>query len=77
MGLAMSSGDAWSWRLEALDGREIPLPVDPPGDFPSQADAESWIGETWRGLLDAGAEQATLFEGDRKVYGPMSLRPLE
>lgn len=67
----------WGWRLEATDGREVQPPNEPPVDFPSQADAETWIGESWRGLLDAGAEQASLFEGDRKVYGPMSLRPLE
>ena len=67
----------WAWRLEGVDGREVVPPAEPAADFPSQADAESWIGESWRGLLDAGAEQASLFEGDRKVYGPMSLRPLE
>ena len=41
--------------------------------FPSQSDAESWIGEVWRDLLEDGVEQVTLFEGDREVYGPMSL----
>jgi hypothetical protein len=41
--------------------------------FPSQSDAESWIGEMWRDLLDDGVDQVTLFEGDREVYGPMSL----
>jgi hypothetical protein len=44
-----------------------------PEQFPSQSDAESFIGETWRELLDAGVQQVTLFEGDRKVYGPMGL----
>lgn len=67
----------WAWRLEAADGREIAPPHEPPGEFPSQADAETWIGECWRDLLDVGAEQATLFEDGRRVYGPMSLRPLE
>ena len=71
------SGGAWIWRLEGLDGREVRPAAELPVDFPSQADAESWIGESWRGLLDGGAEQATLLEGDRKVYGPISLRPLE
>src|ERR687889_399932 len=41
--------------------------------FPSQSDAESWIGEVWRDLLEDGVEPVTLFEGDREVYGPMSL----
>ena len=38
--------------------------------FPSQADAE-----TWRDLLAGGVEDVTLYEEQRAVYGPMSLRP--
>ena len=45
--------------------------------FPSQSDAESWVGEVWRDLLEDGVDAVTLFEGDREVYGPMSLRPAE
>ncbi|WP_278255504.1 hypothetical protein [Nocardioides convexus] len=41
--------------------------------FPSQGDAESWVGEIWHELADAGVAQVTLFESDREVYGPMSL----
>ena len=69
---------AWSWRYEAADGSEV-KPADAPSgeSFPTQSDAESWIGETWRDLLDAGVEQVTLFEGSRKVYGPMSLHSAE
>ena len=44
-------------------------------EFPTQADAESWVGETWRELAEAGVSAVTLFEGDRKAYGPMSLEP--
>lgn len=43
--------------------------------FPSQAEAETWLGESWRDLLDAGVEDVTLCEEQRVVYGPMSLRP--
>ena len=65
---------AWTWRYETADGSTtVPEGVDPPEDFPSQSDAESFIGETWRELLEAGVAQVTLFEGDRKVYGPMGL----
>ena len=33
----------WSWRYEGADGK----PVDGPAEtFGSQADAESWIGQT-------------------------------
>jgi hypothetical protein len=45
--------------------------------FPSQADAETWVGETWHELLATGVEQVYLLNGDEQVYGPMSLRPLE
>ena len=42
--------------------------------FPSRSEAESWIGEAWSDLLEEGVERVTLLEGDREVYGPMSLR---
>lgn len=45
--------------------------------FPSQADAETWVGETWQELLAAGVEQVYLLNDGEPVYGPMSLRPLE
>ena len=70
----------WSWRLEDADGAE----VTPTGDdadglvdqrFASQADAESWVGEIFGELAAAGVDQVTLFEHDRRVYGPMSLHP--
>lgn len=65
---------AWTWRYEAPDGTATaPEGVAAPEAFPSQSDAESFIGESWRELLAAGVAQVTLFEGDRKVYGPMSL----
>ena len=41
--------------------------------FANQADAESWIGETWSELAEAGVAAVSLFEHDRQVYGPMSL----
>jgi hypothetical protein len=50
-----------------------PEGVPAPEQFPSQADAESFIGESWRELLAGGVHQVTLFEGDREVYGPMGL----
>lgn len=67
---------AWTWRYEDPSGTEVAL-SDGPGDevFPSQSDAESWLGENWQELLHAGVEQVTLLDGERAVYGPMSLRP--
>lgn len=66
---------AWTWRYEDPSGATVvPLDSAPTAEaFPNQADAESWIGENWRGLLDAGVAQVTLLEGEREVYGPMGL----
>jgi hypothetical protein len=65
---------AWTWRYEGPDGSPVqPDGVPAPEPFPSQADAESFVGEAWRELLAAGVHAVTLFEGDRKVYGPMGL----
>ena len=66
----------WSWRYLKDDGSAIdpgaPL-ADAGSSFPAQADAESWIGETWRELADAGVDAVVLYEDERLVYGPMSL----
>ena len=68
-----SSSPAWRWRLEDAAGAEVAAAGVGSPDFPSQSDAESWVGEVWRDLLDAGVDAVTLMEGDREVYGPMSL----
>ncbi|OEU98071.1 MULTISPECIES: hypothetical protein [Streptomyces] len=64
---------AWTWRFEKADGTESEPAVEPE-EFPTQSDAESWIGEVWRDLLEGGTEQVTLQEDGSTVYGPMSLR---
>ncbi|MCX2179422.1 MULTISPECIES: hypothetical protein [unclassified Streptomyces] len=63
---------AWTWRFEKSDGTEV-TPVVTPEEFTTQGDAESWIGEHWRDLLDGGADQVTLSEDGAKIYGPMPL----
>jgi hypothetical protein len=63
---------SWRWRLEDSSGTEVSVPDGSPS-FPSQSDAESWVGETWQELAEQGVDAVTLFEGDREVYGPMSL----
>ncbi|HEX4429451.1 MAG TPA: hypothetical protein VHZ96_09305 [Frankiaceae bacterium] len=72
---------SWTWQYEGADGEslaESDLANAPAQEvFPSQSDAESWLGEVWPELLHAGVEQVTLREDERKVYGPMSLRPTE
>jgi hypothetical protein len=64
----------WWWRLEDAAGAEIVVEGELADQrFPSQADAESWVGETWSDLAAAGVDQVVLFDLDRRVYGPMSL----
>jgi hypothetical protein len=64
----------WWWRMENAAGAEVEVPEDLAGQrFASQADAESWVGETWADLAAEGVDQVTLFAHDRLVYGPMSL----
>jgi len=70
-----SPQQTWWWRLEDASGQEVSVDEVSRQDFPSQSDAESWVGEVWQDMLEGGAEAVTLFEGEREVYGPMSLRP--
>jgi hypothetical protein len=65
----------WTWQLEdpsgaPLDPGEVGVEV-PPAD--NQGDAESWLGEHWRELLERGVATVTLLEGGERVYGPMGL----
>ncbi len=65
----------WLWRLEDAAGGEVAVPEEYADQrFSSQGDAESWVGEVWAELAEHGVEAVTLFEHDREVYGPMSLR---
>ncbi|ONH37190.1 hypothetical protein [Protofrankia sp. BMG5.30] len=69
---------SWTWRFETEDGGVVnPAGSLPSESFPTQGDAETWLGEIWQELLAAGVQQVVLHEGDRKVYGPMSLRPVD
>ncbi|MFF1375518.1 hypothetical protein [Streptomyces sp. NPDC058308] len=63
---------AWTWRFEKADGTEV-QPAVQPEEFTTQGDAESWVGECWKELSEGGADQVTLFEDTKKIYGPMSL----
>ena len=64
----------WWWRLEDAAGGEVAVSSEHAGRrFASQADAESWVGETWSELAEQGVDAVTLFEHEREVYGPMSL----
>lgn len=70
---------AFTWRYLRADGTDV---VDLPEaatsqSFPSQSEAESWVGETWRDLLNGGVDAVALVDGDVPVYGPMSLHPTQ
>ena len=65
---------SWVWRLEQSDGTELAdVPDVSQPVHANQSDAESWLGETFRELSEAGVAQVTLFEDDTKIYGPMGL----
>jgi hypothetical protein len=73
----MAAMTAWTWRYEGPDAAPLSGDGPPVEAFPSQADAETWVGETWKDLLAQGVDAVTLLRDGEKVYGPMSLRPLE
>lgn len=70
---------SWRWSFLAADGSAVASGgVTPPANgFPSQGEAETWVGEVWRDLLADGVDAVSLFEDGREVYGPMSLHPTE
>lgn len=72
---------AWRWRFLSPDGGQVPGLDDgsgrPDAGFPTQSDAESWLGEHWRELAEAGVDAVVLLQDGREVYGPMSLNPPE
>lgn len=61
----------WTWRYEDEAGRTVPGPAE---TFSSQADAESWLGQSWRDLTSAGVTSVALLDDERVEYR-MSLLP--
>jgi hypothetical protein len=62
---------SWTWRYEDPKGSVVDKPRS--DTFPSQSDAESWLGENWRELSEGGVHQVVLLEDGATIYGPMSL----
>lgn len=60
---------SWIWVLETSEGHEQGRSEE----FSSRGDAESWIGETYRELVQQGVDRAQLLDGDVKVAPPLSL----
>ena len=65
----------WTWRYETHDGAPVAEEVAPAPTFPTQSDAETWLGEAYPQLVADGVDQVVLTEDSREVYGPMSLHP--
>lgn len=68
---------SWTWTYLDSDGKALSGGGLVTSGFPSQSEAESWLGEEWRSLADAGVEAVTLVHEGAVVYGPMSLRGAE
>ncbi|QES50473.1 hypothetical protein DEJ50_24270 [Streptomyces venezuelae] len=64
---------AWTWRFETADGTQA-APAVEPEEFTTQGDAESWIGEYWKDLLEGGAERVRLSDDNGTEIYAMSLR---
>jgi hypothetical protein len=64
---------SWTWRYEDKQGTALDKPRS--DTFPSQSDAESWLGEHYKELLTGGVHQVALLEDGATVYGPMGLNP--
>jgi hypothetical protein len=58
------------WRYRTASG----IPVDGPEEtFEDQAEAEAWFADIWADLRAQGVDAVVLHEGEKEVYGPMSL----
>jgi len=66
--------DEWTWTYLDSDGRPMTGEALVTSGFPSQGEAESWLGEQWRELAGVGVDSVTLQHEGSTVYGPMSLR---
>jgi hypothetical protein len=69
---------AWMWRYADESAQPVSVSdLEGAEDvFPSQSDAESWLGENWRELFAAGVTEVTLVEDERTEYA-MPLTPAE
>lgn len=66
----------WTWKYATSSGADV-IGQQGSQSFPTQSDAETWIGESWHELLGSGVDSVFLLDDDHVVYGPMSLHPAE
>jgi hypothetical protein len=64
---------AWHWVPDSPPTDAAATGVGLGRAFPTQGEAESWLGEFYPDLLEAGVRAVSLHEADRLVYGPMRL----
>lgn len=60
---------AWHWVADHTPASDVGLDKK----FPTQGEAETWLGEFYPDLMDAGVRAVSLYEENRLVYGPMRL----
>ncbi|MCE1179480.1 hypothetical protein ACQP1U_07260 [Actinomycetota bacterium] len=65
--------EAWTWTYLDEAEQEISGESLVTTAFPSQTDAETWFGEEWRELAEAGVHAVVLKRDGETVYGPMKL----
>lgn len=72
----MADSYDFHWKLLNAAGEQVSVDVDLADQrFGDELQAETWIGDVFSDLLAEGVDEVTLYEGERKVYGPMSLHP--
>jgi hypothetical protein len=64
---------SWVWRCLDAGGSQLSAPEVESPAFSAQGDAETWLGESWRELADAGVSAVVLVHDGHDVYGPMDL----
>jgi hypothetical protein len=69
-------GGVWTWHLVNAQGGPVSLDEDDGDATPASAsrfEAERWLGEHWRSLVDAGATRALLSHGSQAVGAGVEL----
>ena len=62
------------WVTNPELGEEIQQDVGLSSEFAEQSEAEAWLTSSYIELVNAGADQVSLYDNERLVYGPMGLR---
>lgn len=63
----------YHWTAFPEPPEEVQLELGLDQTHPDQGSAESWLSDAWAELAAASVHSVSLFDGDRLVYGPMSL----